>query len=176
MSTDHALEQAQAQLSSIVDMVAALECDYDRLEELREELADFVCDSPLNNDDAAYKWRAEFPEEADELSDLEDAAGDCTDEDDARQRIYEDPLSIQVRDGWRDPGATSDGAEEFEILLCTGGPAVRIIGEIGCHNEPIGPRIQYQDWFTAWADLGVLDAAQRAALQTYCETHYFGED
>ena len=37
-----------------------------------------------------------------------------------RERLEEMPLSVRVRDGWRNPGEESDGAEEFEILLSTG--------------------------------------------------------
>lgn len=47
--------------------------------------------------------------------------------EDAEQMIHEDPLSVLVRDGWREPGGhTDEGPEEYEILLSTGGPATRI--------------------------------------------------
>ncbi len=35
--SDDAAKQAQAQMNSVLDMVAALEVDYDRLEELKED-------------------------------------------------------------------------------------------------------------------------------------------
>lgn len=57
------------------------------------------------------------------------------DREDALERIYEHPLSVQVRSVWCAPGSKMDPAE-FEILLCTGGPAVRVIGELDHHNEP----------------------------------------
>ena len=62
------------------------------------------------------------------LADL-DAAEDIDDEDDARQRIVDHPLHVLVRSDWMQPGDPLEAAE-FQILLCTGGPAVRIIGEI----------------------------------------------
>ena len=56
------------------------------------------------------------------------------DEEAARDAIVEDPLSLEVRCGWHSPGETGD-AEEFRLLLGTGGPAVRIIGELD-NGEP----------------------------------------
>ncbi|MDR6858912.1 hypothetical protein J2W96_005244 [Variovorax guangxiensis] len=42
--------------------------------------------------------------------------------------------------------------EEFEILLCTGGPTVRIVGDLDHHGEPDRARIEYQDWFEPWRE------------------------
>ncbi len=148
---------------SIAEMVAALECDYDRLEELREMNAGMHAELPL---DAA---------EAEELAELEKAAGECESREDAEQRIQEDPLSVEVRSGWYEPGSSdSDRApEEFRILLGTGGPAMRIIGELD-RGEPTRARIQAQDWFTPWTDyLG--GAISGKDLLTYCRCFYFGE-
>ncbi len=41
-------------------------------------------------------------------------------------------------------------AEVFQLLLCTGGPAVRIIGELDQFRRPIAARIEHQDWFRPW--------------------------
>jgi hypothetical protein len=48
--------------------------------------------------------------------------------DRAREAILEDALSVRVRSGWREPGKDADKPEQFEILLCWGGPAARLIG------------------------------------------------
>src|ERR1700686_2452167 len=51
--------------------------------------------------------------------------------EDARNRIHEDALSVEVRSGWVVPGAFAFESrerarpEEYCILLCTGGPAIR---------------------------------------------------
>lgn len=169
---DHAREQAIAQAQSIVSMVDALRCNYDRLEELREARCAFVSDSPLLAEDAAYKWRAENPEDADELADLIEAAGDCESADDARERIEQDALSVEVRSGWQSQGETLEPAE-FCILLCTGGPAVRIVGDLD-RGEPSRPRIEYQDWGTPWTEY-FPPREQRDALESYCQCFYFGE-
>ena len=176
MSTEnHAEQQARAQLASIVSMVAALDCDYERLEELRDACRDFVSESALREEDAKYKWRAENPEDAAELADLEEAAGDCKDADEARERILEDALEVQVRAGWHSPGETVLTPEEFYILLCTGGPAVRIVGDVDHSMQPERPRLEYQDWGTSWTELVSLESHEREALQSYCAAHYFGE-
>ena len=118
---------------SIAEMVAALDVDYDRLLELKEQ-----------------DERTE--EEAEELAELEKAAGDCESLDDAEQRIIDDPLSIQVRSGWCNVGAEME-AEEYCILLSTGGPATRIIGDLNRRfGEPETATLQAQDWFTSWQD------------------------
>jgi len=64
---------------------------------------------------------------------------------------------------------------EFTILLCTGGPAVRIIGELNEHQEPESARIEYQDWFTAWEDMPLTSEQQEKVL-TYCRQFYFANN
>ena len=158
---------------SIAEMVAALECDYERLEELRGMAAD------LGSVDYTEEEKTEL---AADLAELEKAAGDCESREDAEQRIHEDPLSIEVRSGWYAPGEGNDGEhfgngvkpEEFCILLSTGGPATRIIGELNEHCEPTRARLQVQDWFTQWTDY-TGDAVSQDDLLTYCRCFYFGE-
>lgn len=90
----------------------------------------------------------------------------------ARAEIEEDALSVQVRSDWHTPGDKEAGPTEYEILLCTGGPAVRIIGELGRYNEPETATIQYQDWFTSWTD---WRGADEEILLQYVRCFYFGE-
>ena len=92
----------------------------------------------------------------------------------ARETIQEDPLSVQVRGGWRDPGDDQSGADEFCILLCTGGPACRIVGDLGQYGEPDSASIEYQDWFTPWERMPLTSEEEEAVL-TYCQQFYFGE-
>lgn len=180
---DRAEEQAAAQYSSIVDMLAAVECDYDRLEELRderEELAEAVEDAEQSEKDGDEERRAAFEaratlaawesDNAEELAELEAAAGDCTDEEDARQRIQEDPLSVEVRSDWASPGEELT-AGEFQILLCTGGPAVRIMGELD-RGEPVRAWLEYQDWGTPWTQ---YFGARSETLCQYARHFFFGE-
>lgn len=201
---ERAEQQAKAQLESIREMVAALEVDYDRLEELREmreelqegvqnaceefddadmeqsagrrDLEDFdpdalgvACDQLQEAEEELYQFGREYGEE---LADLEAAAGDCESREDAEQRIQEDPLSIQVRSCWGSPGEKMEACE-FEILLCTGGPAVRIRGELNQYNEPDRAWLEYQDWFTPWVEY--YEEGARDVLVEYASQFYFGE-
>jgi hypothetical protein len=80
------------------------------------------------------------------------------DEDDARQAISEDPLSAEV-------------VKEYRILLCTGGPACQIVGELNEYGEPETARLQHQDWFTPWQD----HYCDEDILLDYARNFYFGE-
>jgi hypothetical protein len=175
-------DQAKEQVSSLVDMVAALEVDYDRIEDLEEERQNFldVCeDESLSQEERkrdGWDKYEEWKEEGylDELKEMKAAAGDCESRDDAYERIQEDPLSIELRSGWYSPGDTPE-PEEFCILLCTGGPAVRIIGELDQYRQPCRAWIEYQDWFTPWTELVDISSEERDAILTYCQQFYFGE-
>ena len=167
--TNRAKEQAGPQMSSLRDMLAAVNCDYGRLEELREELADL--DSKANE---ASKLLTDWHKaNAAELADLVAAAGDCEDEASARERIQEAPLCIQVRSGWHRPGDSDVKHGEFEILLCTGGPAVRIRGELDDHRQPTRAFMQYQDWNTPWTDY--YESGAGADLLEYATHFFYGE-
>lgn len=92
---------------------------------------------------------------------------------DAAQVIQDDPLEVQVRTGWYSPGE-SVKPSEYTILLCTGGPACRIIGELTEHCEPHTARIEHQDWFKPWTDYP-LNLEQTEAVLTYARQFYYGE-
>lgn len=68
----------------------------------------------------------------------------------AEQAIYEDPLSVEVRSGWYMPHGDKADREpqEYVVLLCTGGPAVRIRGDIELGASTAN--LECQDWFTPW--------------------------
>lgn len=107
-------------------------------------------------------------------------AADESDNEDAReqtrQTIEEDPLSVEVRSGWHSPGSSEAGKpEEFRILLCWGGPAVQIIGELDDCNQPCKAKLQYQDWFIGWTDYNELDSKEDEILLEYCQQFYFGD-
>lgn len=101
--------------------------------------------------------------------------------DEARTRIEEDALSVQVRSGWYQPGASKEDRDpyEYEILLCTGGPACRIVGDLSEHCEPCSARIEVQDWFTPWTEyrpkVGPDDHNSEPILLAYAACFWFGE-
>jgi hypothetical protein len=91
--------------------------------------------------------------------------------EEAQQAIYDDPLSVQVRSGWNNPGDDMTPAE-YCILLCTGGPAVRIVGDLNDWKEPESARMEYQDWGTPWEK---YDGANQDVMLQYARQFYFGE-
>jgi hypothetical protein len=170
--SDTARDQAQRQVDSICQLVAALEVDYDRLEELREERASSSFASlilaqrgapGLPIAATAEWWEEVNPSDADELEELEAAAGDCESADDAQERISEDPLSIEVRSGWSEVGDTL-APDEFRVVLCTGGPHVEILGDLDGHGEPDRVRVMYR----GWGESGELHDFDHEAVLTYC--------
>lgn len=242
--TDNARNQARAQVVSIVEMVAALRVDYDRLEELRDtrdsqgsvisgtmraqdlipafmdelrerapvEYAQLIVNNVFpahaQEDEDSKWWHDEAPslleclfdelegcaprglyfgahpgdgsdfgfwmteDDAQDLAELEEQAGDCESEEDARQRIEEDALSVEVRSGWVSPGDYM-AAEEYRIVLCTGGPHVELVGDIGMNGYAESVRVLFQDWFQGRQEL-ILDPSEREAVLEYAACFYFG--
>lgn len=167
--SDTARDQALAQVANICAMVDALDVDYDRLEELRDMRSDFAEEYGSVFANPAFEWRAKNPDEAIELSDLEEAAGECESEDDARENIQEDALSVEVRSDWCNPGETMEAAE-FRIVLCTGGPHVELVGDLD-RGTPTSVRVLYRDW----GDSGELFDFDHDKVLRYCGQFYFGE-
>lgn len=128
-------------------MIRALDCDFGRLEELREEKRD------CEDDGLAFEW-------SEELAELEEQAGEYADQDEARDAIYGTPLSVEVRSGWHSVGEDAGEPEEFRIVLCTGGPHVELTGDIGG-----SVRVVFKDW----GESGEYypDADERSALDTF---------
>ena len=88
-----------------------------------------------------------------------------------QQLVEEDPLSLEVRSGWTSAGETLE-PEEFSILLCTGGPAVRLRGTLSSGSVD-RCWIEHQDWFTPWQELNTPGASD--ALVWYADHFYVGE-
>ena len=87
-------------------------------------------------------------------------------EDEAREW----PLSLEFRaDSWQ-LSPTSCEPDQFRILLCTGGPAVQIVGDLTVSGYPADPELQGQDWFTPWQAVD----CDSDALQWFCELFVFG--
>jgi hypothetical protein len=175
-NNDQAKQQAEAQLQSILFMVEALNCNYDRLEELQEERDDLEsaiddAEEQGDTDDARNALDFWVKENGEELQELRDEAGECKDRDEALERITDDALEVAVRSGWSTPGELE--AEEYNILLCTGGPAVRIRGELSEYKEPESAWLEYQDWGTPWEVLRL--GADEDAVLTYARCFFFGE-
>ena len=175
---NHGLDQAKAQAESIAAMVAAINCDYDRLQELRDEREaltdeiDGICTASaygLEKEKAAREALENWDEQnTPELQALEIEAGECADSDEARENVQNDALSVEVRSGWDIVGGDTSAAE-FRIVLCTGGPHVEIRGELD-NGTPSRAWMMYQDWgtpLTRYFDI------EQSTLLAYCQEFYF---
>lgn len=97
------------------------------------------------------------------------------DDDDKRDAALQTIRGIDryVPVGWYVPGTNDNKPTEYCILLCTGGPAVRIIGDLNEYQEPETARLEHQDWFTQWTELNTTKEEQNAML-LYAQVFYFG--
>jgi hypothetical protein len=114
----------------------------------------------------------------------DDASGEI---DDAERAIQEDALTVEVRGPWvpadryHPQSNDLDTPAEYRILLCTGGPAVQIVGDLSEHGEPVTAVMQVQDWFLPWTDYvpridGKPDRdATQDIMLAYARCFYFGE-
>ncbi|MZR12691.1 hypothetical protein GQE99_06610 [Maritimibacter sp. DP07] len=127
--------------------------------------------------DNETRLREVFDSEIDSICDmvapLMDANATDEAQDEAREEIMCDPLSIEFRSRWG--GSVEEfEAEEFRILLAWGGPAVQIVGQIGRFGEAESYELQVQDWFQPWTTYP-MTAAQDEALRVYLNEFYLGE-
>ena len=119
-----------------------------------------------NSCDQAFAQLASIKEM---LKAVENAADD--EREAAEQAIYDDPLEVSVRcASWGSPYDHLE-PDEYRILLCTGGPAVQITGDLNEHMQPVTARLQHQDWFEPWETLSI-DDQDNEALLTYAY-HFF---
>lgn len=95
------------------------------------------------------------------------------DRDAAREAIEQDALSVEVRSDWHTLGDEAPPSE-YNILLGTGGPAMRIIGDLDEHNQPESAHYEYQDWFKPWTRAR-LSGEEEDILLRYAQVFYFGD-
>ena len=144
--SSHAEENARAWAASIVAMVTRYEHST-RCTEARPDCTALpgdvrdALDLDRDRDATAEEWQ------------------DYHDEDDAEQRISESVVDVQYRGDWHTHGKNLDRDRdvEFSILLTTGGPALRIRGELDTNGyrqgEPRRAWLEHQDWGTPWTPL-----------------------
>ena len=100
--------------------------------------------------------------------------GEVMDADDMEDVVRNDPLAVEVRSGWHTPGEEDDSPIEYRILLCTGGPAVQIVGDLNRYGKPETAVIQHQDWGLPFRPFLDTTEAEEAALLDYAR-EFFGE-
>lgn len=155
---NRAMEQAETVLGHVKAMVQ-------RLDHVHECRGDDDCDLG----------------DAEILAGINKAGATATDEDRkeyhdeyaVREAILEGALAVEVRSGWHTPGEAVTPTE-YKITICTGGPAVQIVGDLDRYGYPDTAEIQYQDWFTPWESLDLAGEEEEAVL-AYARQFYFGD-
>jgi hypothetical protein len=107
---------------------------------------------------------------------------DGTPGDESEREFDEYPLSVEVREAWRtladyDP---DHKPAEYKITLTTGGPALRIIGELDQYGQPESATMEWQDWGTPWTELHGADMPFEPSkvdeiLLAFAQHFYFGD-
>lgn len=101
--------------------------------------------------------------------------GETVPEDEFQDFIQRNVLQVGIRDsGFWEPGGPPD-PDEYMILLATGGPSVRVWGNIGVYGEPNSAEIQQQDWFTPWKTVYNTTDDEDEALLWYAQQFYWGD-
>lgn len=100
--------------------------------------------------------------------------------DEALDVIMNDPLEIEVGGFWNPGGEPV--ADSYRILITTGGPAVRIVGDLKQHGEPENAFLEVQDWGRPWTRIYPGDVEEdhekklaiADALAVYAGCFYYG--
>lgn len=145
--------QARAQAQSIADLYAIYQAFNDN-----------------DADDLPDGCEIETDEDGDLIS-VEYDHCDYSSTEDVIDTVKDNALSVEVRSTWT-TNTESFEAEEFRIVLCTGGPHVEIRGNIGLHGQPEDPEVYSSDWFEG---LQRFPLADYDALEWFCGLFYFGE-
>ena len=127
--------------------------------------------------DGFEQAEAKFEHIKDALARL-DAAREAKDwgvEEDVADEMLDMALFVEVRSGWT---VTSEPLkrEEYCILLVSGGPAVRIVGDLNEDREPepVSASLEYQDWFTPWYEYIPEEDEGKALLIRFAQFFYYG--
>ena len=149
--SDHAIENARAWAETIHEYYLAMDPEtWDRFEDLKEN-------GPTCQEDE------------DELAELARILADFTDEDDAREKAQDSALEVELTGSWHH--GEKPVADSYIILLSTGGPALRIVGQLNKYSEPGSATLEWQDWGTPWTEF----PADEDELLAFASVFYFGE-
>lgn len=88
--------------------------------------------------------------------------------------VYDLPIEVAVRSAWQRAGEQLVPAE-YSILLCTGGPAVRVYGRLDDAGRADSAEIEYQDWGTLWTSLTPLSDDEAIALLRFAQVFFDGD-
>jgi hypothetical protein len=108
-------------------------------------------------------------DEIQRLSNLLDADPD---NDDLQEELRGLALCQDVRTDWQSIGQDLEPTQ-YRLLLCTGGPAVQVVGDLDEAGDPCTARLQRQDWLTPWEDV-TLTEPEEEMLIWFAQSFYWG--
>ena len=151
----------------IARMVEALESPFTSENTSAAELAEAWAEA-TGEDESAYNGSEEQRAAAFEHLNADKRSRGWSDRaEEALEAIQEAALSVAVRPDWTSLDEKMTPTE-FLVLLTTGGPAVRIRGELDRHGEPDRAWLEVQDWGKPWTEyLGPNPAALADACLAY---------
>ena len=83
------------------------------------------------------------------------------------EELREQPLSVMVgTDEWFRVGEQLE-PNRFELLMCTGGPAMRVVGSLCRHGMPSDAVVEWQDWFKPWTAYEGANYFHQLALEWF---------
>jgi hypothetical protein len=107
---------------------------------------------------------------AEHIREMVDNAGT----EDGYEEIFPSVLEICYRSGWESPSDffnSEPSPAEVYLLLCTGGPAVRIRAEVEDNGSFVNPVLEVSDWFVGWGEYS--EPGLPEYLQTFCSFFEF---
>lgn len=94
-------------------------------------------------------------------------------QEEIREEMEQEALSVEVRSSWQSVGEEME-ADEYRILLTYGGPSLQIVGDLDQYKQPSSFKVQYQDWFKPWENMG-LGVDEEKAVEWFLSFYWFGE-
>lgn len=108
----------------------------------------------------------------DAIQELSDRLDLDPDNDELQDELRNLALSQEVRSEWQSLGKEVKPTE-YRLLLCWGGPAVQVIGELDEAGDPCSARLEHQDWARPWTD-AVLTEPEADMLLWFAQSFYWG--
>jgi|HubBroStandDraft_4_1064222.scaffolds.fasta_scaffold00027_46 hypothetical protein len=94
--------------------------------------------------------------------------------EESERAVHESVLSIEVRSAWVSCGdwdrfhSDRVAPDEYCILLSTGGPALRIVGQLDQYGQPSSAEMQMQDWGIVWERYPAPEATLLEFVSQFC--------
>jgi len=86
------------------------------------------------------------------------------DMDAIEEEIFNSPLSVEVSSGWTPVGEKFKPVK-YNLLMTTGGPAVRIVGDLDTDGIPATAELEYLEWGIPWTKYPLSSEEQKEIFE-----------